>query len=250
MTFNPTTSFRTLIAGAVLSMLAFAACEPQSGGNVAGDSVNRNPNLTEPNSKYSYGFGYDMGQNMLSQDYKELDIEVFIAGYLDAVEEAEAKMSDQEIASARQEFRAELGRRRQAYAAKVGEENKAKGAEWLAQKMTEEGCKVTGSGLQYKIIEAGGDRKPKATESVTVNYRGTTIDGKEFDSSYKRGTPATFPLNRVISGWTEGLQLIGEGGKIELYIPSGLAYGERGSGANIPPNSALFFEVELIKIGG
>ena len=108
--------------------------------------------------------------------------------------------------------------------------------------------KTTASGLQYKIVKEGTGRTPKATETVVVHYKGTTIDGKEFDSSYKRGEPAEFPLNRVIPGWTEGLQLVKEGGKALLYIPSELAYGKRGAGADIGPDETLIFEVELVKI--
>jgi peptidylprolyl isomerase len=129
-------------------------------------------------------------------------------------------------------------------AAKALEEGKA----FLAANASKEGVKQTASGLQYKILEPGNDTKPKPTDSVTVHYRGTLINGTEFDSSFKRNMPATFPLNGVIPGWTEGLQLIGVGGKAQLFIPPGLAYGERGAGNVIPPNSALIFEVELLKI--
>jgi len=106
---------------------------------------------------------------------------------------------------------------------------------------------TTASGLQYQVITEGAGASPSPTDNVTVHYQGTTIAGKEFDSSYKRGAPATFPLNRVIAGWTEGLQLMKEGGKSKFFIPSNLAYGERGAGRDIGPNSALIFDVELIK---
>ncbi len=129
------------------------------------------------------------------------------------------------------------------------EENKTAGEAFLATNAKKSNIKTTASGLQYEIITAGtGTVSPKATDSVTVHYKGTTIDGKEFDSSYGRGTPATFPLNRVIKGWTEGVQLMTEGAKYRFYIPSDLAYGSTGAGAAIAPNSALIFDVELIKI--
>lgn len=123
-----------------------------------------------------------------------------------------------------------------------------RGQKFLKDNATKEGVKTTASGLQYKITKEGTGNNPKATDNVVVHYKGTTIDGKEFDSSYKRGEPATFPLNRVIRGWTEGLQLIKEGGKATLYIPSELAYGSRGAGGAIGPDETLIFEVELLKI--
>ena len=124
-----------------------------------------------------------------------------------------------------------------------------KGEQFLKGNASKEGVKTTASGLQYKITKEGEGKSPKATDTVVVHYRGTLLDGTEFDSSIKRGEPATFPLNRVIPGWTEGLQLLKEGGKATLYIPSKLAYGERGTpGGPIGPNEALIFEVELIKI--
>jgi FKBP-type peptidyl-prolyl cis-trans isomerase len=128
------------------------------------------------------------------------------------------------------------------------EENKAAGAAFLAENAKKPGVITTASGLQYLILTEGTGKSPSATSTVTVHYQGTTLDGKEFDSSYKRGAPAEFPLNRVIPGWTEGLQLIKEGGKARLFIPSNLAYGERGAGRDIGPNAALIFDVELIKI--
>lgn len=129
------------------------------------------------------------------------------------------------------------------------EENKSAGIAFLATNAKKPNIKTTSSGLQYEVLTAGkGKVSPKATDNVTVHYKGTTIDGKEFDSSYSRGEPTSFPLNRVIAGWTEGVQLMKEGDKYRFYIPSELAYGERGAGGAIPPNAALIFDVELIKI--
>ncbi len=122
------------------------------------------------------------------------------------------------------------------------------GDQFLAENAKKEGVKTTASGLQYKALKEGTGPKPKATDTVTVNYRGTFIDGKEFDSSYKRNQPATFPLNGVIKGWTEGLQLMPVGSKYMFYIPPALAYGERGYPGAVPPNSVLIFEVELLSI--
>ncbi len=128
------------------------------------------------------------------------------------------------------------------------EENKVAGEAYLAENAKKDGIVTTASGLQYQVLQEGTGASPTASDLVTVHYRGVTIDGNEFDSSYKRGAPATFPLNRVIPGWTEGLQLMKEGGKSRLFIPSNLAYGERQAGPSIGPNSTLIFDVELVKI--
>jgi FKBP-type peptidyl-prolyl cis-trans isomerase len=129
------------------------------------------------------------------------------------------------------------------------EENKAAGVAFLAENAKKPNIVTTASGLQYEVLAPGtGTKSPTATDNVTVHYKGTTIDGAEFDSSYSRGEPATFPLNRVIPGWTEGVQLMKEGAKYRFFIPSELAYGEQGAGRAIGPNAALIFDVELIKI--
>ena len=132
--------------------------------------------------------------------------------------------------------------------AKSSEENKAEGVAFLAENTKKDGIKTTSSGLQYEVLNLGEGNKPSSTDNVSVHYEGKTLDGKIFDSSYKRGTPATFPLNRVIAGWTEGVQLMPVGSKFRFFIPSALAYGERGAGADIGPNATLIFDVELISI--
>lgn len=134
-----------------------------------------------------------------------------------------------------------------AYAA-TAEENQRKGESFLAANGKKKGTVTTNSGLQYKVLKEGKGASPSATDTVTVHYRGRLLSGEEFDSSYKRGVPATFPLKKVIAGWTEGLQLMKEGGKSRLFIPSNLAYGARGAGAAIGPNETLIFDVELIKV--
>ena len=132
--------------------------------------------------------------------------------------------------------------------AKSADENKAEGEAFLAENSKKSDVTVTATGLQYQVLKQGEGAKPSASDNVTVHYEGTTIDGNVFDSSYKRGDPATFPLNRVIAGWTEGVQLMQEGSKFRFYIPAELAYGARGAGRDIGPNAALIFDVELIKI--
>ena len=126
--------------------------------------------------------------------------------------------------------------------------NLAKGRAFLKENATKPGVHTTPSGLQYKVITEGHGKSPKATDTVLVHYRGTTIDGTEFDSSYKRNEPISFPLNGVIPGWTEGVQLMKEGGKMQLFIPSNLAYGSRGAGGVIAPDSTLIFDIELLKV--
>jgi FKBP-type peptidyl-prolyl cis-trans isomerase FklB len=130
----------------------------------------------------------------------------------------------------------------------VAKKNKAEGETFLAENKKKEGVKSLATGLQYKVIKAGTGKKPKSNDTVTVHYRGTLINGAEFDSSYKRGQPATFPVSKVIPGWTEALQLMEVGAKWQLFIPSNLAYGEQGAGSDIAPNATLIFEVELVSI--
>ena len=170
----------------------------------------------------------------------EYDVSVLDA----AVKDAEAKAAE---ARAAEEAAAEAARAEQEAAnAKKRVENEA----YLESHASKEGVKKTASGLLYRVIRPGEGDKPSASDTVTVNYKGTLIDGTQFDSSYDRGEPATFPLNRVIPGWTEGVQLIAPGGKIELVIPQSLGYGARGAGNVIPPYSTLVFEVELLSIAG
>ncbi|MHA2219874.1 MAG: FKBP-type peptidyl-prolyl cis-trans isomerase, partial [Candidatus Hodarchaeales archaeon] len=145
-------------------------------------------------------------------------------------------------------FKKEMSQKQIAQMKELSEKNKKEGEEYLAENKKKEDIVITQSGLQYKVLKKGTGKIPKSTDTVTVNYRGTLIDGTEFDSSYRRGQPASFKVNGVIRGWTEALQLMKEGAKWQLYIPSNLAYGERGAGRNIGPNSTLIFEVELISI--
>ncbi len=190
--------------------------------------------------KNGYSLGYDIGRS-LKRKLVEVDAGAAGQGMKDALGGAAPALSEQEI---QQRFDA----LRQESARKIPEKNLKDGEAFLAKNKGEKGVKTTASGLQYKVITAGKGKQPKAEDTVTVNYRGTLIDGTEFDSSHKRGQPATFPVKGVIPGWTEALQLMKEGSKWMLYIPSNLAYAERGAGPMIGPNSALVFEVELVSI--
>jgi FKBP-type peptidyl-prolyl cis-trans isomerase len=201
--------------------------------------------LKDDKAKESYSVGYQFGQN-LKKMQTDLDAQVLSAAIRDALSGKESRLSDEEMRAAVASLRERTVAARQASIKEQAQKNLAEGEKFLAENKTKEGVKTTASGLQYKIIEEGEGPSPKAGDTVTVHYRGTFVDGTEFDSSYQREEPATFPLTGVIPGWTEALQLMKKGSKWVLFIPSDLAYGERGAGNRIPPNSTLIFEVELL----
>jgi FKBP-type peptidyl-prolyl cis-trans isomerase FklB len=157
-------------------------------------------------------------------------------------------MTEEETKVVMTEFRTEMMKKKEAEAQQAAQANKLAGQQFLAANKTKEGVVTLPSGLQYKILKEGTGPKPTATDTVVCNYRGTLINGTEFDSSYKGGKPATFPVNQVIKGWTEALQLMPVGSKWQVFVPSDLAYGERGPGAEIGPNSTLIFEIDLLSI--
>jgi FKBP-type peptidyl-prolyl cis-trans isomerase FklB len=203
--------------------------------------------LTTQAEKVSYAIGVDIGRTLKSQGI-DVDADILTGAIKDALSDAELKLNDEEMRSTMLAFQKEMMSKAAAASKKAGEKAAKAGSKFLAQKKEEEGIKGTDSGLLYKVIEAGKGAKPRLSDTVSVNYRGTLIDGTEFDSSYKRGEPATFPVDQVIPGWTEALQLMPIGSKYELYIPSDLAYGENGAGGIIGPNETLIFEVELLAI--
>lgn len=204
----------------------------------------------EPQSseqKISYIMGLDVAARMEGLGYT-LDQKMFLLGLKESAMESGRSLSDEAMQQTMQEAQALYQQRQEEEIAKQGAKNQQAGEAFLAANAQKSGITTTASGLQYKIISPGDGTLPTAADTVQVHYRGTLIDGTEFDSSYTHGGPATFPLNGVIPGWTEGLQLISKGGKAELYIPSELAYGPRGMGQVIGPHSALVFEVELLDI--
>ena len=214
--------------------------------------------LKTEKDRTSYAIGYNTGvglsRNIEAQSL-DIDLKVVLSGIQDAFAKAEPQLSEDDIRAVLQALQQDLdAKRKTAMAAQqeemkmVGEKNKLEGDKFLKENAGKQGVKVLPSGLQYKVLVEGKGRKPSPTDTVTVHYRGTLIDGTEFDSSYKRGEPASFPLNRVVKGWTEGLQLIKEGGKVQLFLPSDLGYGDRGAGGQIGPNAVLIFEVELISV--
>jgi FKBP-type peptidyl-prolyl cis-trans isomerase FklB len=205
------------------------------------------PQLKDQKDKASYSIGYDIGETFKKQKI-ELNIDSLVAGLKEALAGKEASLSKDEREKTLQAFQKEMMEKQIAASKEAAEKNKAEGEKFLEENKKKDGVKTTASGLQYKVIKEGSGASPKETDTVVTNYRGTLIDGTEFDSSYKRNEPASFPVNRVIKGWTEALQLMKPGAKYQLFIPSSLAYGERGAGQTIGPNATLIFDVELLSI--
>ncbi len=202
----------------------------------------KSPPLKDQKDKVSYSIGLNIGSNLARQNV-EINTDALTAGVKDAIA-GKPQLTQDQVKEVMTTFEKDMQAKQKA----AGEKNAAEGTKFLEENKKKEGVKTTASGLQYKLIKEGTGAQPKATDTVTVNYRGTLINGKEFDSSYKRGQPATFPLNGVIKGWTEGLQLMKTGAKYQLFVPPNLAYGERAAGPDISPNSTLIFEVELLEV--
>ena len=198
--------------------------------------------------KLSYALGLGIGHQLLQMNAEGLNIDDFAQAIKDVMTGGELKMKDAEAQQIVQQFFAEQEALQQAANAEKGKAAKAEGEQFLAENEKKEGVKTTASGLQYQVLREGNGKQPKATDQVECHYEGTLIDGTKFDSSYDRGQTATFPLNQVIAGWTEGLQLMHEGAKYRFFIPYQLGYGERGAGASIPPYAALIFDVELVAV--
>lgn len=215
-----------------LGVFAFSSCDKKVDTNMA---------LNTTVDSVSYSIGASFGGNLLQNSLNEVNQDALLAGLNAALAQEDLRIEPRAGGAMINKFIKELK-------AKAAEANVAIGEKFLEDNKGKEGVVTTESGLQYKILTAGTGAVPTKEQQVKVHYRGTTIDGKEFDSSYKSGKPATFLPTRVIKGWTEALQLMPVGSKWELYIPSALAYGPRGAGANIGPNSTLIFEVELLEI--
>jgi FKBP-type peptidyl-prolyl cis-trans isomerase FklB len=206
-----------------------------------------NSALPTQKDKVSYAIGMNIGTNLHRQSV-DVDPKVLQQGLEDSLAGGKTLLSEDEARATLTEFQNEMRQKQQEKMKQAGETNKKEGDAFLAANKAKADVVTLPSGLQYKILTPGTGPKPTATDSVVCNYRGTLIDGKEFDSSYKRGQPATFPVGGVIKGWTEALQLMPVGSKWQLFVPSDLAYAERGSGPDIGPNATLIFEVELLSI--
>lgn len=199
-------------------------------------------------NKLSYALGLGIGRQLAQMGAEDLNIDDFSQAIKDILTGKEPQVSDQEAQKLVTTFFEEQEAKQRAAAAEKYKDNKEKGEAWLANKAMEEGVVALPSGLLYQVLNDGSGKKPTASDTVECHYEGRLIDGTVFDSSYKRGESATFPLNGVIAGWTEGVQLMSEGAKYRFFIPYQLAYGERGAGQAIPPFAALVFDVELIKV--
>jgi FKBP-type peptidyl-prolyl cis-trans isomerase FklB len=231
----------SILSGLLLLTFASSAC-------AQGDAATKP--MAKPESMHdraSYAIGLNLGENLRTQEVPA-NLDYLIQGLRDGLGDSAKLLSDDELKETMQAFQQEMAEKRKETQAAAGAKNKNEAEEFLAQNKTKPGVKTTASGLQYEVITPGTGPKPTAQDKVTVNYKGTLLSGKQFDSSYDRGQPATFPVSGVIPGWVEALQLMPVGSKYKLYIPPELAYGERGAGPVIGPNSLLVFEVELLSI--
>jgi FKBP-type peptidyl-prolyl cis-trans isomerase len=238
-----------LVCSAFASYAEDAKPSPSPSDNPAATST-----FKDEKDKVSYSLGVDIGRT-LQKFQLDLNEAALSQGIADVLESKPMAMTDQELQTTLQAFQQKMMQKQQEAVSKrqeemkgVAEKNEADGKKFLEDNAKKPGVKTTPSGLQYKVIKEGSGDKPKETDVVETNYRGTTIDGKEFDSSAKHGSTASFPVNGVIKGWTEALKLMPVGSKWELYVPSDLAYGPEGSGDDIAPGSTLVFEVELLNI--
>jgi FKBP-type peptidyl-prolyl cis-trans isomerase FklB len=207
--------------------------------------------LTTKKAKFSYALGMNIGTGLGGQLKKqgvEVDWNLVAQGLKDVAAGSKTRLTQEEAQAVVTEMQNDVRKEQQEKMQEAGAKNKTEGEAFLAANKSKEGIVTLPDGLQYKILTEGKGPKPAASDSVVCNYKGTLINGTEFDSSYKRGQPATFGVGQVIKGWTEALQLMPVGSKWQLYIPSGLAYGERGAGADIGPDATLIFEVELLSI--
>jgi FKBP-type peptidyl-prolyl cis-trans isomerase FklB len=202
----------------------------------------KSPQLKDQKDKVSYSLGLNIGFNLGRQNIS-INPDALTAGIKDAIA-GKPQLTTDQVKETMAAFEKDMMEKQKA----AGEKNATEGTKFLEENKKKEGVKTTASGLQYKAIKEGTGAQPKGNDTVTVNYRGTLINGTEFDSSYKRGQPATFPLNGVIKGWTEGLQLMKTGSKYQFFVPANLAYGDRALGPDIAPNSTLIFDVELLGV--
>lgn len=241
---------RSISLPVLVSVLLFAlgACSDAKPPEAAAKSPAAKPaTLETEQQRMGYGLGVSVGRQFRGDDL-QVDVDALARGVRDGFSGDTLSMTDEEVGAAMQQLQEGHAERMKAEQESVATSNKADAEAFLAKNGAEEGVVTTASGLQYKIITAADGAKPGVDDTVKVHYRGTLLDGTEFDSSYKRGEPVTFPVGGVIPGWVEALQLMPVGSKWDLYIPAELAYGPGGAGGLIGPNAMLIFEVELLAI--
>ncbi|MDE0855654.1 MAG: FKBP-type peptidyl-prolyl cis-trans isomerase [Nevskia sp.] len=241
---------RALLALACATFVV--ACNKPAGGDskdakAASADASTPSDLTSDPQKFSYSIGFDIGHS-LSQIKENVDVPSLEKGIEEAVAGKTARLTDQQREEIKNAVAKKIQEKQIAERTAAATKNKEDGEKFLADNGKKPGVKTTASGLEYEVLTEGKGDHPKSSDKVTVNYKGTLLDGTVFDSSYDRGQPVSFPLANVIPGWTEGVQLMTPGSKYKFYIPSGLAYGERGAPPKIGPNSTLVFEVELMSI--
>lgn len=214
---------------------------------VSSVSAEEKKSLQSQKDRISYSIGVSVGNNLKMQSV-DVDPDIIAQGIKDVLSGSQLLMTEKEVTDTLMTLQKDIIAKQAEERRKAAEKNKLEGEKFLEENKKKEGVVTLPSGLQYKVIKNGTGKTPKLTDTVVVNYKGTLINGKEFDSSYKRGEPSQFPVNAVIPGWTEALQLMKEGAIWQIFIPSSLAYGERGAGNVIGPNEVLIFEVELISV--
>lgn len=219
----------------------------ESAATKAEEAVEAPGGLATDKERLSYSIGMNIG-NGLARESLDVDVDLIAQAIKDIMAGNDTKLTDEQARQTIMDWQKKRRADRQKELEAAAAKNKEEGQKWLAENAKKEGVKTTESGLQYRIVEPGEGESPASTDRVTVHYRGRLLDGTEFDSSYKRGRPATFAVTGVIKGWTEALQMMKPGAKWELFIPSDLAYGERGGGPKIGPNATLLFDVELISV--
>ena len=242
--FSERNSMRTLFLATCSLGIAVSLLYAQA---PAAPGAKAPPTLKTIEQKASYGIGLAIGRQLREQGF-EIDAGLIARGIQDTLSGQEPLLSSQELQEAMRAFQQQMAAKKQERDKVAGQKNQQKGQAFLAANKAKQGIVTLPSGLQYQVVQAGTGATPKATDTVRTHYRGTLINGTEFDSSYKRGEPAEFPVNGVIKGWTEALQLMKVGAKWKLFIPAELAYGERGAGGAIGPHETLIFDIELLEV--
>lgn len=237
--------FKTLTSGFLLvTVLLFMGCNSNSGSSSSGDAT-----LETNIDSVSYSQGYQIGNFLRQQGMTDLNTDVLLAGLNAGVNDQEAQLTDMEMQQIVQTYQQQAQQRAKQMQAQDAKENAQAGQDFLAENRGKDGVIETDSGIQYQVMQEGSGVSPDSSDTVRVHYKGTLLDGTVFDSSYDRGNPMTFPLNRVIAGWTEGVQLMQEGAKYKFWIPGELAYGQNPPPrSQIGPNETLVFEVELLEV--